>query len=61
MSKYTTAAIRSVALIGHGAAGKTSLAEALLQATGAIAACGSVDKGSTVCDFDPQERKPAIR
>ena len=57
MSKYTTAAIRSVALIGHGAAGKTSLAEALLQATGAIAARGSVDKGSTVCDFDPQEKE----
>ena len=30
MSKYTTEAIRSVALVGHGAAGKTSLAEALL-------------------------------
>ena len=57
MSKYTTAAIRSVALIGHGAAGKTSLAEALLQATGAIQARGSVEKGSTVCDFDPQEKE----
>jgi len=55
MSKYTTEAIRSVALIGHGAAGKTSLAEALLQATGAIPARGSVEKGSTVCDFDLQE------
>ncbi len=57
MSKYTTEAIRSVALIGHGAAGKTSLAEALLQATGAIQARGSVEKGSTVCDFDPQEKE----
>jgi elongation factor G len=57
MSKYSTEALRSVALVGHGAAGKTSLAEALLAATGAINAKGSVDKGSTVCDFDPQEKE----
>lgn len=57
MSKYITEAIRSVALIGHGAAGKTTLAEALLHAAGAIASKGSVEKGSTVCDFDPQEKK----
>ena len=57
MPKYTTEAIRSVALVGHGAAGKTSLAEALLFATGAIAAKGSVDKGSTVCDADPLEKE----
>jgi elongation factor G len=57
MSKTTTEALRSIALVGHGAAGKTSLAEALLQATGAIAAKGSVDRGSTVCDFDSQEKE----
>ena len=57
MSKYTTEAIRSVALIGHGAAGKTSLAEALLHSTGVISAKGSVEKGSTVCDSDPQEKE----
>ncbi len=56
MSKYATEAIRSIALVGHGAAGKSSLAEALLHATGAIPAKGSVDKGNTVCDFDPQEK-----
>jgi elongation factor G len=55
MSKHT--ALRSIALVGHGAAGKTSLAEALLHATGAIAAKGSVDRGSTVCDFDSQEKE----
>ncbi len=48
--------IRSIALVGHGGAGKTSLAEALLARTGAIAAAGSVDKRNTVCDFDPQEK-----
>lgn len=57
MPKYSTEAIRAVALVGHGAAGKTSLAEALLYATGAIAAKGSVEKGSTVCDFDVQEKE----
>lgn len=57
MSKYTTEALRSIALVGHGAAGKTCLAEALLQATGAILAKGSIEKGTTVCDFDPQERE----
>jgi elongation factor G len=57
MSKYTTEALRSVALVGHGAAGKTSLAEALLFATGAINAKGSVDKGNTVADFDAQEKE----
>lgn len=57
MSKYTTEAIRSVALVGHGAAGKTSLAEALLFATGAIPAKGSVEKGTTVCDSDAQEKE----
>jgi elongation factor G len=57
MARYATDAIRTVALVGHGASGKTSLAEALLHATGAIAARGSVDKGNTVCDFDAQERE----
>ncbi|MFC5302157.1 elongation factor G [Azospira restricta] len=49
--------IRSIALVGHGAAGKTTLAEALLAASGAIAGKGSVDKGSTVCDADPLEKE----
>lgn len=57
MSKYTTEVLRTVALVGHGAAGKTSLAEALLSATGAINAKGSVERGNTVCDFDPQEKE----
>lgn len=57
MSKYTSQQIRSVALVGHGASGKTSLAEALLFASGAIAARGSVEKGNTVGDFDAQEKE----
>ncbi|OMG56375.1 elongation factor G [Azonexus hydrophilus] len=57
MSGYATAALRSIALVGHGAAGKTSLAEALLHAAGAIPAKGSIDRGNTVCDFDPLEKE----
>ena len=52
-----TASLRTVALVGHGAAGKTTLAETLLAASGAITTRGSVEKGNTVCDFDPQEKE----
>ncbi len=48
-------ATRNVALVGHHGAGKTTLAEALLAATGAVARRGSVEKGSTVMDFEPEE------
>ena len=56
MTKYTTESIRAVALVGHGGAGKTTLAEALLFKAGAINAKGSVATGNTVCDFDAQEK-----
>ena len=56
MASYATESIRAVALVGHGGSGKTSLAEALLFRAGAIPAKGTVEKGSTVCDFDPQEK-----
>ena len=51
------AAIRTLALVGAGAAGKTSLIEALLHKAGAIGAQGSLERGSTVSDFDPLERR----
>jgi elongation factor G len=51
------AAIRTLALVGPAAAGKTSLAEALLVKSGAIGAPGTLERGSTVSDFDPLERK----
>ena len=54
MSKHES--IRCIALVGHGGAGKTSLAEALLARAGAIATPGSVERGNTVCDFDAQEK-----
>jgi elongation factor G len=48
-------AIRNVALIGHHGAGKTTLAEALLAVTGSIPRRGSVEKGTTTMDFEPEE------
>lgn len=52
--------IRNVALVGHGQAGKTSLAEAVLFATGAIERLGSVESGTTVSDSDAEETERKI-
>ena len=52
-----TTAIRTLAFVGQAASGKTCLTEALLVRAGAIGAPGSLERGSTVSDFDPLERK----
>ena len=54
---YSTADIRNIALVGQAGAGKTLLAESLLTEAGAIRSRGSLERGTTVCDFDPQEKQ----
>src|SRR4051812_12019933 len=49
--------IRTLALVGQSGAGKTSLAEALLTKAGAIPAGGSVERGTTACDYTPLEKQ----
>ncbi|HWO99775.1 MAG TPA: GTP-binding protein, partial [Methylococcus sp.] len=57
MQTPTTESIRTVALVGHAGAGKTTLAESLLHRSGMIASPGRIDKGNTVCDYDPLEKE----
>ncbi|MCZ2290980.1 MAG: elongation factor G, partial [Burkholderiales bacterium] len=52
-----TESIRTLALVGPPATGKTLLTEALLQHAGVIGAMGSIERGSTVSDHDPLERR----
>ncbi len=54
---YHIADIRNIALAGHGASGKTSLADAMLYAAGATVRRGSVDDGTSLSDVEDEEKR----
>ena len=60
MKSYTSENLRNVAIIAHGGAGKTSLAEAILFNGGSTDRLGSVDSGTSVLDSEPEEIKRKI-
>ena len=55
MKVYDAAALRNVALVGHGGCGKTQLVSTMLFVAGAVNRLGKVDDGTTVTDFDDEE------
>lgn len=57
MAAYTTGDIRNVLLVGHGSSGKTTLADAMLFASGAVNRKGSVADGSSFSDFEKEEKE----
>ncbi len=60
MKDYQTEQLRNIVLLGHGSSGKTSLAEAMLYTSGAINRMGEVEDGTTVADYDDEERRRHI-
>ena len=55
MKEFTPDHIRNLALIGHGGAGKTSIAEAMLFSAGSTTRLGRVEEGNTLSDYHPDE------
>jgi elongation factor G len=56
MAKYQVNDIRNIAFCGHGGAGKTTLADTILNETGMVKRPASVDDGTSICDFDDEEK-----
>ena len=57
MDMVSTKQIRNICLLGHGSAGKTSVAEAMLYISGGTDRLGTVGEGNTVLDYDPEESR----
>lgn len=60
MKEYTTDNLRNIALVAHGGAGKTMMAEAFLRFTGATTRLGKVEDGTSVSDYDEEEIRRKI-
>jgi elongation factor G len=60
MSKYESNSLRNIAIVGHGATGKTSLCESLLFISGKTDRPGRVDDGTSSMDFEPEEQRRHI-
>jgi len=57
MAKYDTKDIRNVAFVGHSDSGKTTLADAILFRGKAVGRLGSIEEGTSVFDFEPEEKE----
>ncbi len=60
MKEYPTNSIRNIALASHSGSGKTMLAESLLKYTGAITRMGGISEGTTVSDYQDEEKRRGI-
>src|ERR1700690_3543395 len=60
MKEYTTDNLRNIALVAHGGAGKTMMAEAFLHFSGATTRMGVVADGTSVSDYDEEEIRRKI-
>lgn len=60
MKEYNSGDIRNLAIVGHGACGKTILSEAMLVNSGVVNRIGSIENGSTVSDYHPDEHSRQI-
>ncbi|MDF2675267.1 MAG: fusA [Clostridiales bacterium] len=60
MKEYKIDDVRNIGIIGHGGTGKTSLTEAILFNCKETDRVGKIEDGTTVCDYDPEEKKRQI-